>query len=129
MGLIGSSLGGYYALNLAVRFDLPAVLVNPAVSAHLDLAKHQGEHVHPYTGEQFEVGEEQLAALAELHVQPQANEYQKILLLVQTGDETLDYQKACAQLSKARRIIEYGGDHSFTHFERWLPEIIRFLRL
>jgi len=44
------------------------------------------------------------------------------LLLLQTGDDVLDYREAVAKLPKAERIIEEGGTHPFQgverHFER-----------
>ena len=40
--VVGSSLGGYYSTYLAENFDLKAVLVNPAVVAHLSLKDFVG---------------------------------------------------------------------------------------
>lgn len=129
IGLIGSSLGGFFALNLAQRFDLRAVLINPSVYPFETIAAYLGDLVQPYTGEHFSLTKQHMADLQQMQVELQADEYQNFLLLLQTGDETLDFSKASAHLHSVRSVIEYGGDHSFVGFERWLPEVIRFLRL
>jgi len=40
--LVGSSLGGWYATWLAEKYDLEAVLINPAVVSELDLSSFMG---------------------------------------------------------------------------------------
>jgi RarD protein len=65
--VVGSSLGGYYSTWLAEKFDLQAVLVNPAVVAHLSLQKYIGPQRWLYTGESFDFTldhVEQLRAIA-----------------------------------------------------------------
>ena len=52
---------------------------------------------------------------------------EKRWVLLQTGDETLDYSQASAYYRRCKTVIEYGGDHSFQNFARWLPAITDFL--
>ena len=61
--LVGSSLGGFYATWLAERHGLRAVLVNPAVLAHLSLADYVGPQTNLYTGEEFQFTREHVAQL------------------------------------------------------------------
>ena len=51
---------------------------------------------------------------------------QRYLLLVQTGDEVLDYRVAVAFYAGAWQFVRGGGDHAFHDFAAQLPVILRF---
>ena len=53
----------------------------------------------------------------------------RYLLLVETGDEVLDYRQAVKRYSGSRQIVLAGGDHSFTRFPEQVPQIIEFCGL
>jgi uncharacterized protein len=126
--LVGSSLGGYYATWLAERHDLKAVLVNPAVVAHLSLEPLIGPQTNLYTGETFEFTRDHIAELRALEV-PVLSRPERFWLLVETGDEVLDYRLAVARYAGARQTVLDGGDHSFTRWTDYLDEIVTFAGL
>jgi uncharacterized protein len=121
--LVGSSLGGYYATWLAERQDLRAVLVNPAVVAHLSLERLVGPQRNLYTGEEFDFTPAHVAELRGLDV-PVPTKPERYWLLVETGDELLDYRAAVARYAGARQTVLPGGDHSFTRWADYVDEII-----
>ncbi len=125
--LVGSSLGGYYASWLAEKHDLRAVLINPAIGAPDRLAGLVGSHVNFHSGERFEFTREHLEQLQALAV-PQPNPA-RYFLLVETGDEVLDYRQAVLRYAGSRQRVIEGGDHSFTHFPELLPQILEFCGL
>jgi predicted esterase YcpF (UPF0227 family) len=51
------------------------------------------------------------------------------LLIVETGDEVLDYRAAVAKYAGARQIVIAGGDHSLGSFPEHLPAILEFAGL
>ena len=125
--LVGSSLGGFYATWLAEKHDLQAVLINPAVVAPVSLDEFIGTQTNLYTGESFEftpVHIEQLRALEAARLTPE-----RYLLMVETGDEVLDYRHAVARYAGCRQIVLEGGDHSFTHFPDLLPQLLEYCGL
>lgn len=122
--LVGSSLGGYYATWLAEKHDLRAVLVNPAVVAPLALADYLGTQSNLYSGETFEFTSAHIAQLHSLAVSPITPT--RYLLLIETGDEVLDYRQATEHYAGCRQIVLDGGDHSFTRFAEFLPQILEF---
>ena len=126
--LVGSSLGGYYATWLAERHDLPAVLVNPAVVAPLSLEPYLGRQTNLYTGEAFDFTAAHIQELRELEV-PTLTSPERYWVLVQEGDEVLDYRHAVAKYAGARQTVLPGGDHSFTRWGDYLDEILRFAGL
>jgi predicted esterase YcpF (UPF0227 family) len=126
--LVGSSLGGYYATHLADRHGLKAALVNPAVVAHLSLAEFVGHHTNLYSGEAFDFTAAHIDELRALEV-PRISRPERYWLLVETGDEVLDYRQAVARYAGARQTVLSGGDHSFTRWSAYLDELIAFAGL
>lgn len=126
--VVGSSLGGYYSTYLAETFDLKAVLVNPAVVAHLSLQKYIGPQRWLYTGEAFDFGLTHIEELRAIQV-PVLGNPRRFWLLVEEGDETLDYRHAVSRYAGARQTVLSGGDHSFTRWNDYLDPIIEFAGL
>lgn len=124
---IGSSLGGFYATYLAEQYDARAVLLNPAVDPHTGLRASLGPQQNLYTGARYELTERHLAEWASLW-QP-AITPARYLLLVETGDEVLDYRRAVARYAGCRQIVIEGGDHSLKSFPEHLDAILGFARL
>jgi uncharacterized protein len=128
LGMVGSSLGGFFATVLAERYRLPAVLINPAVQPAELVAEHfLGEHINPYTGQRFLIGEDEIAALRDM--QPQRPLHGRYWLLTQEGDETLDYRRGVAFYEGQKQTVEPDGDHSFQDFDRYLSAVVEFLGL
>ncbi len=128
VALMGSSQGGFLATVLAERHRLGAVLINPVVNPQRLATHFLGRHVNPYTGSQFSLDHSHLALLAQLAV-PQLQQPARYWVLLQQGDETLDYRQAEDFYRHSRLTVEAGGDHSFQGFERYLPEVVEFLGL
>lgn len=125
--LLGSSLGGFYATWLAEKHHLPAILINPAVRPHELFRHYIGDHRHFHTGETVTVEEAHLDQLESLHC-PQIQQPENLLLLLQTGDETLDYRQAAALYRDCPAWLESGGNHSFTGFDERVPQILAHLQ-
>lgn len=124
-GLIGSSLGGFYANVLAARHGLRAVLINPAVHPHQLLARHLGENHNYHTGEAAELRHEDIAVLERMDVSPLSPE--RLWVLLETGDETLDYRQAVDFYAACHVEITEGGSHAYEGFMAKLPSIMDFL--
>ena len=125
LAFIGSSLGGYYATHLAERFGARAVMINPAIRPYDDLAPYKGPQTNMYTGAAFDVTDAHFDELRALAV-PRITRPGRYFLLVQTGDEVLDYREAVAYYGGAWQHVQGGGDHAFQGFEAQIPAILRF---
>lgn len=125
LAFVGSSLGGYYATHLAERFGARAVMINPAIRPYDDLAPYKGTQTNMYSGEAFEVTDAHFDELRALAV-PRITHPERYFLLVQSGDEVLDYGEAVAYYGGAWQFVQGGGDHAFQGFEAQIPAILRF---
>ena len=105
---------------------MPAALVNPAVYPYRLLQDYLGEQRNIYSGEVQQVTAEQVKELRAIEVET-LRQPENFLVMLQTGDETLDYREAAAKYAGAQLEITQGGDHSFQGFERQLPRILDFL--
>ncbi|MEF1283289.1 esterase YqiA [Vibrio sp. M250220] len=128
IGLVGSSLGGYFSMWLNAQFAFKAVVVNPAVKPYELLADFLGEQENPYTQERYVLEHHHIVELKQLDT-PVIKTPSDFWLLQQTEDEVLDYRQAVQHFCGAKQTVEQGGDHSFVNFERYPAKIIEFLAL
>lgn len=128
IGFVGSSLGGFLVTKASAQFGGNAVLINPAVRPYELLTEYLGENTHPYTQEVYTLTHAHIADLKSLEITV-IDHPERLWLLVQSGDELLDYQQAVTKHQLSKTTIEQGGDHSFIGFERYLGPVLRFLDL
>jgi predicted esterase YcpF (UPF0227 family) len=125
--LVGSSLGGFYATALSARHGIDAVLINPSVHPYRTLAPYVGMNRYWCSGEPFEWKGEYLLQLARIAEQMQLPDAE-LLVLLQTGDEVLDYRAAAEVYAGYEVVIEEGGSHRFENLGDYLERIEVFYR-
>jgi len=125
--LVGSSLGGFYATVVAQESGCRAVVINPAVHPQRHFERYLGPQANLYTGERFDLTREHVAELAALDP-PAITRPERYWLLVETGDEVLDYRDALAYYAGACQSVVQGGDHSLTSFPEFVPDIVAWAR-
>ena len=128
VSLIGSSLGGFYSIYLSKKFNIKAVLINPAIESEKTLKRHiflKEYATNYYDGSSFVWRETHLDMLKKLSIETPKEE--NLLLLLQKGDEILDYKDALKKLPNTKTIIEDGGNHSFEGIDRYLDNVKNFI--
>lgn len=125
VSVAGSSLGGFFATLLAERFGCRAVLINPAVRPHLLLEKYIGENVNYHSAVRWQFDARHIEQLHKLDV-ARISSPERYWLMLQTGDETLDYRDAQMKYAGCPALVEQGGDHGFSGFEQHIPRLLAF---
>jgi predicted esterase YcpF (UPF0227 family) len=130
MGVIGSSLGGFYAAHMAARTQCRAVLLNPAVDPARDLARYIGTQTAWHDPrENFYFAPafvDELRALEPGAIAPP----ERLLAIVAKGDEVLDWRETAQRYAASRVTLLEGGDHALSDFEtRHLDDVLAFLGL
>ena len=121
--LVGSSLGGFWARYLAPELGAGMALINPALRPEADLLNVVGPNRNEATGEDYVLTAEQVRAFARYQV-PQCNPAVPTLVLLDEGDDLLDYRLAQAYYCGCGKVVVYpGGSHRFDHLAEALPEI------
>lgn len=125
--LLGSSLGGFWATHFVeVGLAERAVLINPATAPHVRFADFVGQTFsNYYDDEQYELREGDIQDLKAWDV-AQPSKTSDYWVLLQTGDETLDYRWAKDRYRDCHLWIEEGGNHSFQGYEAHLSKVMDF---
>ena len=128
--VVGSSLGGFYAMALAEERGWRCVLLNPAVNPARDLCAYIGEQQAFHDpAERFFFRAEYVDELREIaRITPaQLTQPQQCLAVIARGDEVLDWREMTARCAGARIELLEGGDHALSNFDELLPTVIGFL--
>lgn len=129
MAVVGSSLGGYYATWLAEQRGCKAVLLNPAVFAARDLARHVGSHpVWHEPEQQIVFTTEHVDELRSLQCAAIADP-SRYYLLAAKGDTVLDWREMVQRYPGAQVHLLEQGDHGLSDFEDHLDAVLQFLDL
>lgn len=123
---MGSSLGGYYASYFSQKHKKKAVLINPAVYPLEDFEVHLGENENYTSGNKFTITSKEIDFIRTLSFKklPIPND---LLILMESGDEILNYKKSASYFSGAHIDILFGGDHSYSSFKTKFNKIQKFL--
>jgi uncharacterized protein len=123
--VMGSSMGGFWGTWVAEKFGCKAVLINPAVKPWQGEDDLSGEQTNYNTGETQVVTRQDIRDYQDYDVAA-ISRPQNLWVLLQTGDEVLDYRVAESFYRACRITVEEGGDHSFTGIERFFDPILEF---
>ncbi|WP_078084552.1 YqiA/YcfP family alpha/beta fold hydrolase [Microbulbifer mangrovi] len=129
IGLVGSSMGGFWSTWLAEQHHLPAVIINPAVKPSRFMPGYLGQELKPYSGEMqtYRLQTSDVDNMRQLEATIPGELRGRYWLLAQRGDETLDCREAEDFYRGQRQTVEEGGDHSFQGFARYAEALVDFL--
>lgn len=121
---VGTSLGGFWAANLAQYFGTPSVLINPCYDPTNMLTKYIGMHTNYQTGEQTDFSNAARESYIGINIQ-NLNFVYRPLLIVDLADDVIDSNKTIELLSDgmAETVQWTGGSHRFEHMEHSLDHI------
>jgi predicted esterase YcpF (UPF0227 family) len=125
---MGSSLGGYYALYFAQLYKTKSVLINPAIPPLNDFEIYLGKNENYATGNKFTISKDDISYLRALHhkkiLAPKNN-----LILLESGDEILNYVESSSYFRGSYIDIIYGGNHSYTSIKEKFIKIKDFFEI
>ncbi|MCE1271466.1 MAG: esterase [Acinetobacter sp.] len=129
--LVGSSLGGFYATYFVAKYGCPAVLINPAMQPWQLFEDLFGiEQIPLKVTDSWTLDADQLQQLQSI-ADTKLKHADKILVLLQRGDEVLDYHQAQRYYNAAQPsaliLTDADGNHAMDDFEEKLPFVLRFL--
>lgn len=121
--VVGSSLGGFYGLYFLKKMDIPVLLLNLSETPYITLKREIGNNINGVTWNETHLDE-----LKEIADEVKNTEYYSVLLniFVSKNDEIIDHSNI--EKSFPYSNIEYfDDDHSFSNFEKTLPNIKKII--
>lgn len=128
VGIIGHSLGGYFATYIASKNKIKAVLVNPVIRGYEIMCEFYGECYNPHTDTKFSINDRDIEFLISINSEP-IRDKSLFLVMLQLGDEIVDAQAVLSCYTGCSIIIEKGGCHDFAGLVNHADSIVDFLFL
>lgn len=128
--VIGSSLGGFYALYLHQQQNIHTVLINPSLNPSKTLEKYTGLIKRHYSESFFYWTDKHIQELLELEKQIDYSriDQSRLYLYISRDDEILDFS-GIEKIFPAAKIKFYdNAKHAFVVFDKILPEIFELYR-
>jgi len=124
--IVGSSLGGFYAMYLSIFNSVRVVLINPSLKPHETLKQYIGKHKRFNSDEEFELTNEHLIQFKVLSEEIESLNYDQSLFnfFLSEDDEILDHSIVPNYFKNAGSIKFFkNSTHRFLNFENVLNEI------
>jgi predicted esterase YcpF (UPF0227 family) len=124
--LVGTSLGGFYALYLSCLFKIHCIALNPAWQPHVTLKRKIGNHTRYDSQEPYHFLPEYIEKLEVMHRRLSSMEKDQSFLNIylSTDDEELTFECLPLLIPACRTYqwFDHCG-HRFTRFPELLPQI------
>lgn len=131
--VVGSSLGGFYALAVACRYAVRVCAINPSLFPFQTLTAAVGTVRNQVTGDDFEWTRESVDELHEIYsnhlgryiFEKSGIAWPSSLLLLASDDERLDHRVALETLPYMPCVVVPSGGHRMEGFSKLRPELSR----
>jgi len=123
--LVGSSLGGFYALHLHQKSGVPAILLNPTVDPIGDTDRRDRLEANFDAGDLAAWCAEYTDQIRGLYHPAESVNPQSLFVFLNRDDEVLDYRKAerYFKINNCQIVIADRGGHRFESFEKLIPDV------
>ena len=128
IAFIGSSLGGYYAAYFSSLQKTRAVLINPATPPLKGFDTYLGKNENYSTGQKFNLTKSDIRFVRSISFKSYENQ-RNTLVLLESGDEVLNYLDAYSYFKGSNIEVFFGGSHSYESLEKKLEKIRYFLEI
>lgn len=125
--VIGSSLGGFYALYFHQRKNVHTILINPSLHPSKTLSNYIGPVKRHYSDSFFEWTTDHVSQLEQLEKQIDYSklDQSRLYLYISRDDEILDFSDIGKIFPAAQIKFFDNAKHAFVVFDRILPEIFK----
>ena len=120
--IVGTSMGGFYSLEVATALSIPCVIINPVTFPHKTLEKYIGDNVD-FNGNRFTLLK---STVDDYPITIRTNGC--CLVLLEKGDELIPYMQTQMFLTNYYEInVTDNGNHRYSSLKEKLELIKQFL--
>jgi len=118
-GVIGTSMGGHMALEIANELSIPVVAINPAIQPHKTLKV--GKHIYYTTGKDYYLNQSVIDSYTD------ATHEAKALIVLNMDDDVICPKDTIYKYSQYYKIEKLSsGGHRCDNILKAMPSIVNF---